>query len=301
MNEPIAVLCADIHLSHNPPIARSDEPDWYEAMARSLRRVRELSDEMNVPVLCAGDVFHKWNSPPELINFAIKELPKMCAVPGQHDLPQHRLDDIRRSAYWTLVEADVIQNIDNERVCGSKGFRVIGFPWGIDLHSVNQTSDDVVWVALIHKFAWTKLSDGYVGAPVTDKVREHRRKLNGFDVAVFGDNHISFESGEDPFVFNCGCLIPRNINEMDQPSSVGILMSDGMVKREFIGSSEDVWVDTRKENSEVAPARLVEFLDELGALENDSLDFREALERFMREEGRVSDGAKRVLLDVLGE
>ena len=108
----VAIACADIHLQHTAPICRSGEPDWYAAMARPLEELRGLQENYDCPILCAGDVFNHWNNcPPELINWAIKHLPKMYAIPGQHDLPQHRLDDVRKSAYWTMVEAGVIENL----------------------------------------------------------------------------------------------------------------------------------------------------------------------------------------------
>src|SRR5690606_2165772 len=52
-----ALLVADIHLSHRPPIARAAEPDWYAAMERQLFQLRYLSDHYRAPVICAGDVF----------------------------------------------------------------------------------------------------------------------------------------------------------------------------------------------------------------------------------------------------
>ena len=98
--KPVALVCSDIHLCHTRPTSRSAEPDWYEAMARRLHQVDEIASYQQVPVLCAGDVFDRWNSPPELINFAIKNMPPMWAVPGQHDLPHHRLDEVHRSGLW---------------------------------------------------------------------------------------------------------------------------------------------------------------------------------------------------------
>ena len=38
-NKVIAILSADWHLSHHPPVWRSAEPDWYAAMQRPLEEV----------------------------------------------------------------------------------------------------------------------------------------------------------------------------------------------------------------------------------------------------------------------
>lgn len=51
----VAVLVSDIHLSQKPPVARSAEGSWYQAMQRQLAEVKRVAK--GAPVLCAGDVF----------------------------------------------------------------------------------------------------------------------------------------------------------------------------------------------------------------------------------------------------
>ena len=108
----IAVLCSDIHLSLKCPVARSAEPNWLEATKRSLDELRSVAEEHNAHVVVAGDIFDRWNSPPEIINFAIENLPNCYAIPGQHDLPNHRYEEIERSAYYTLIKAGIIENLN---------------------------------------------------------------------------------------------------------------------------------------------------------------------------------------------
>jgi hypothetical protein len=36
----LAILVSDIHLSDKPPIFRSSEPDWFEAMKRPLDQLQ---------------------------------------------------------------------------------------------------------------------------------------------------------------------------------------------------------------------------------------------------------------------
>ena len=43
MGKVLAILCSDIHLSHNAPVARSAEPDWYIAMKRPLDEIADLA------------------------------------------------------------------------------------------------------------------------------------------------------------------------------------------------------------------------------------------------------------------
>ena len=87
MSKAMCIACGDIHLSHNPPVARSAEKDWYAAQLRSLSELNSLKSKLQVPVVCTGDVFDDgWRPsrcPAELINFAIDNLPFMFP---SHDL-----------------------------------------------------------------------------------------------------------------------------------------------------------------------------------------------------------------------
>jgi hypothetical protein len=62
----------------------------------------------NPPIVYVGDIWDHYRQPPEAINWAIRELPKGYAIPGQHDLRHHNYEDIKKTAYWTLMEAGVI-------------------------------------------------------------------------------------------------------------------------------------------------------------------------------------------------
>jgi len=133
MSNVIAILCSDIHLCHTPPVARSAEPDWYVAMERQLDELRAVAEQHGAPIVCAGDIFDRWNSPPELINFAIQSSPKMHSIPGQHDLPHHRYEDMQRSAYWTLVAAGVLTDLGTVPKVVSNWLAVHPFPWGFPI------------------------------------------------------------------------------------------------------------------------------------------------------------------------
>jgi hypothetical protein len=60
----VAIVCSDIHLKHKPPLCRWGEDDWYEAMQRPLLQLQHLADKYDAPILYAGDIFDRWNPPP---------------------------------------------------------------------------------------------------------------------------------------------------------------------------------------------------------------------------------------------
>src|SRR5262245_60331644 len=98
---PVAIVASDLHLSHKAPSARA-EKDWYEVMTEHLTELNQLKYKLKVTVLYAGDIFDTWDSPAELINFALLYLPRGYAIAGQHDLPHHQMSSIEKSALFTL-------------------------------------------------------------------------------------------------------------------------------------------------------------------------------------------------------
>ncbi len=312
-DQVLALVCSDIHLCHSVPIARSEENDWYQAQLRVLNQIKELSEEHGCSVLIAGDLFDKWNSPPELINFAIQHfgmLSGVLAVPGQHDLPMHNYEDRVRSAYWTLVISDAIRNVPPgkyipiARKRDTAGFvNVWGFPWGTEITPVPEEQESDFNIALVHSYVWTK-DKCYPGVSVETSSSQYRNKLKGYDVAVFGDNHIPFTVNFGKTVlYNCGCLIPRRSDERETKPAVGLIYADGTVKRHELDCSEDKWV-TKEEvpaEEEKPSAELEAFLAELSSVDQDYIDFCEEVRRYVENPANgVSEGTKKVMLEILG-
>jgi hypothetical protein len=283
----IAVLCSDIHLCHTCPPARSNESNWYDAMARVLHELGEIARHYNVPIFCAGDVFDRWNSPPELINFAFKHMHMMYSIPGQHDLPNHSLEDIQRSAYWSLVDAGVIVNLIGSTPHVVEGAIVHAFPWGVPIDVPSDGEGDMINVALSHRYAWKK-GKGYPGASM-DAMIGNIPNLDNYDVAVFGDNHQSFDCRKSPTskctVVNPGCLIPRKSDERKYHPSVYLLRDDKTVQAFELGTLEDKWIDEAECEDAPSLSGMESFLEELRSLDADSLDFSEAVNRYCEDRG----------------
>lgn len=289
-DEIIAVLCSDLHLSHNPPILRSAEPDWYAAMQRPLE---ELSDVANgLPVLCAGDVFDKWNPPPELINFAIKSLPaNVYAVPGQHDMPNHRYEDLGRSGYGTLVLARKITNIPPNPLVIKNGIVLFGWPWGKDISPLaNYYPDkDVINLAVVHQYVWGPPSTRYKGAPKEASLHNFSKKVLGYDAVVIGDNHRGWCNLK---FINCGTFMRRKSDELDYDPQIGLLHRSGKITPYLLDCSEDEYIDLGEELS--LGKQTEEFLNSIYNLTEQSLDFVAALQRLITDKA-VSQQARAIL------
>jgi len=294
MPKPVAILTADIHLSHTPPAARSHEPDWYEAMRRQLRWLKQFQTELAeypIPIFVAGDIFHKYNPPAELINFALRELPdNIYAVPGQHDLPFHSIQDIHKSAYWTLAEAGKIKNVEYKTptyFCTHRMIRLHGFPFGHPLTPREIESDDAdtekfqyIDIALIHEYCWQR-GASYPKASDEQSAEHHQKNTKNYDVLVFGDNHIPHEDfSKKPAVFNCGGFYRRTIDEVDYRPSVGVLYSDKTIRREYVPVQQDVFVT--KQESPVLDSNITEFVRYLSNTTTNPLDVEEVIRHYVR-------------------
>lgn len=304
----LAILLADVHLSLKPPIWRSAEPDWLEAQARPLNEVKLLQQKYGCPVICAGDIFDKWNSSPELINFALANLPdSMYTIPGQHDLPNHQYSDIHRSAYWTLVGAGKIISLPQNSFLTLPNITLWGFPFGNELEGClglegRLSNGDELCVAIVHSYVWI---DGYSypNAPEDKKFGKRisgikDNKWLGYDVVVYGDNHKGFLTQvEKTQIFNCGTLMRRKSDEIDYIPQVGLLLDTGVVIPHFLDISKDEYIAEAKERVEPL-LEMGDFFDELGKLGKTALDFKEAMKEFLRTPS-VSSEVKQIIFDAM--
>lgn len=310
-DEVVTIVCSDIHITATPPIARSTEKNWLLAQEGYLTQLWDLVEKHNVArVVYVGDIFHKWNAPPEAINFAIRNLPPGIAVPGQHDLPYHRYEDVERSAYWTLVEAGTVIDLGlygSFLIRKSGGnFLFTGFPWGIEI-TRPPASPGCIQVLVNHQYVWSDETNSYPGVEMDKSkgfIKHLSKALEGYNIAVFGDNHKGWEgvypSPNEIFyktVYNCGALIPRNADERHYKPSVGLLYTDSSIKRFYLDTSKDVWADEKVDPDFIHKDKFLQFLDTLENITDSTTDFYEVILRSLNND--VSKNVKELILKAL--
>lgn len=297
----VALLVGDIHLSIKPPIARAEEKSWFGAMEKSLAELRRLQEDHQAIVLCAGDVFDHWNSPPELINWALERLPEgIYSVPGQHDLPGHRPDLLYRSAYGTLVRAGKIKELGGWPILLG-GMAIYGRPWGEEIPEVRE--GEGIKILVTHEYLWTS-GTGHGGASRDQKLSKVGKKFEGFDVVVVGDNHVPFDrilKGETQ-VFNCGTFFRRKVSEEAWTPRIGLLHASGIVISHPLpieGECFSGGLESSHELQEADDERGVDsFVEAVVGLESCSLDYRDNLMRAM-ESRKVSEEVREILLEAM--
>jgi len=301
----VAISVADIHLSHQPPLARADEPSWYDAMARPLNELKDLAQRCRaanpsyeIPILCAGDLFHSWRSPPELINFALQNLPPMYAVPGQHDLPHHNYEDLHKSPFWTLVQAGRITLLEPRQTQGIGAVSATGFPWGFAPKPCLKPHDLALNIAVIHSYVWTKAT-GYANAPEKQRLRAYAPKLTGYDVAIFGDNHQGFlvpGKNGSPTIHNCGGFMRRRTDEKDYRPSVGLIHQDGTITRHYLDTKKEKFLTPEKiiAATKMVGTIVADFVEDLLQSAGTPLDFKQAVREYTDKNNTPEDIKTRI-------
>lgn len=263
---------------------------------------------LDIPVVCAGDIFHKWDSPAELINFALQNLPRgMYAIPGQHDLPNHNYEDIKRSAYWTLVKAGRVHDLGSGHpMFISDRVTAWPYPWGAEVKPlVNKLDNGKINLAVIHAYCYVS-GRSYQNPPPSAKVTAWWDKLRGYDAAVFGDNHIPFltYAGQRNIchVFNHGGFFRRNVDERNASPALGILRYDPSTNRQCVtrhpyNVEEDKFIDVSETNEPDTDGGLSDFISNLDSLGEVFLDFKAAVNHWLdRNKTRVPPRVREAVL-----
>ncbi len=301
MSKVVAILGADFHLSEKAPIARSAEKSWQSATEQTLDQIINLQTRYECPVLIAGDLFDKFNPAPWLINLAMRSMPEYSfGVPGQHDLEYHNLANLERSAFWTLAISRRLIYLPHGKSGHEIGqLKVWGFPFGTEVEPCPAPHSLAINVAVIHAYCCTK-NTHYENAPYSSHVGTWAKKLTGYDVAVFGDNHIPFDytCKNGCHIFNCGSLMRRRNDERDYKPSVGLLHEDKTITRHYLDVSQDKFVDLAAiafELTDGSDDRMREFVQELEELGDKALDFHAAVEKHLANYNTSAGTKQRVL------
>ena len=272
---PLAILCSDLHLRETVPRSRA-EPDWYEVMANQLNVLRFQSHMLDAPIICAGDVFDKWNPSAELVNFAIKNLPKMYTIPGQHDLRYHQFDERDRGAYGALCAAGNIVDLPANKWfrarygcqhSGRPSLWVWAMPWG---HYEMPTEFEFsVTLGVLHQYRWSNANNKH---PMAEDSSKLESLFPGLDALLIGDNHISWEL---PGILNHGGFIAQNSDQKNHRPCYGVLYADGHIERKPYDTPAPQWVE---EWVPEAPQAVADgLIRELENLENTGDSFVERL------------------------
>lgn len=322
LERPDLIAVADLHLTLRRPPARAEQ-NWLDVQADRLAWLSELKAKYNCPIVYAGDIFDRYDAgakeekgkhdtATELINWAIHHVPKGYAVPGNHDLPNHDLSQVHRSAYWILVEAGVLEDLPvgipirvDDSLPSRRHLFLTGFPCGTKEHEYGVrvlVEESGFHVAVVHGYCWED-QFGHPGAKEEDKSYQWANRLSGYDVAVFGDNHQSFVTRYMalPTVVNVGCFIPRRSDERTLGTKVALIYVNDHDRIELVHPDElqDHWLDrdTKEwKGLQAAGVDPTEAIQEFRRLADACIDFQAAVEQVVQ---KMPFAARELALEIL--
>lgn len=204
MKKPTYILTADWHLRETAPVTRTD--DFWFVQWKKVEWIADLAKRLGCPVLHSGDLFHHWKPSPYLLNATLKYLPtNFMTVYGNHDLPQHNLDERDRCGMDVLANAGRIHIL--------KGTHFGQKPVAPSLKI--QGRKILVWHVLTYKKELP-----FPGC-TEDSARKILKKYKDYDLILTGDNHVTFTAEYNGRILvNPGSLTRQKADQIDHKPCV---------------------------------------------------------------------------------
>jgi len=217
-----AILSADWHIRPDVPVCRTD--DFFQAMSGKLDFILNLSKEHDCPILLAGDIGRRplnrgW--PTWLLEWTIDKFKghNIIAIPGQHDLPGHRIDLFEESGMGVLTVAGAIKTIfEPTTISRIASFGLYPFPYGQEIKSY----ETMAWplnVAMTHQM----IIENKPLWPDQDAPKGHQilEKFKEYNLILSGDNHNAFTvEYEGRWLVNPGSLMRTTADQIDHKPRV---------------------------------------------------------------------------------
>lgn len=224
---PDAILCADLHIRADTPLCRTD--DYFKAQENKVNFIFGLALNHLCPILIAGDLGDKSQWPNWLLEwFSDKILHygiSLFVIPGQHDLPNHKLDNWRKSGIGVLSSSNIINLSFYADEIYNHNFFIDSFPYGKLIDGKKENNKDYSLIAIAHQMVienkplWPDQK-----AP---KGHELLKKFPQYDLILTGDNHNPFVSEyEGRLLVNPGSMMRMKSNQEDHKPRVYIWYKD---------------------------------------------------------------------------
>jgi len=275
---PSAILCSDLHLREDTPIGRTD--DYMQAQLRKLEFLWAEADKYQVPIFCSGDIFHKAKSSPYLESITINCLPEdMTIIPGQHDLPNHNIDNYGKSSLnvlETAQEALHMHRVAYNDIATFDYIRRIGL-----IHTMVQKPNDK--------------QDEIIGGTNAITLL---RKYPDLDLIVSGDNHKPFiVEYEGRLLVNPGSMMRMTAAQIDHKPRVYLWYAeDNTVEPAYYPIEENVISREHIEIQEQRDERIDAFVSRINDDYEIGLSFEKNLEEFF-----LSNKIRKPVQDIIWE
>lgn len=290
----IAVFTSDWHFRDTVPRCRID--DYFQAQKNKLDQVKEIQRlNNNCPVFDCGDLLDKCKSSPFLEGWLMDNLPdNFYTIAGNHDLPNHRIEDLENSSLGVLIKSGKIKLLSCLE--NSPIFSVYGFNYGDFIASQYLINNKSKKIALVHEFISL---DRFPGSITPEQLTE---KLPGFDFIFCGHNHINFgDYVNDCQVINVGSMMRMDADQVNYEPGFYVMYEDYSIKRILFDIEKDVidrkYLDQKSKTSE----RLLSFIESVTGKYEIGNNFKENLRKSVFGVYNIGEGVKKKISQALGE
>ena len=228
-SKPSAILTADWHIRVNTPECRTD--DFLCTQEKKVKFIVNLTKKHDCPVLIAGDIGDKHQWPNWLLRWFVSTVKgtNIIAIPGQHDLPGHRIDEVDRSAQGVLSITEVIDLRTETFVTVENDFNLISFPYSKPLahFKINRETNAYpkVAVAMTHQM----IVENKPLWPGQEAPRGNSilKKFSEYLLILSGDNHNPFTAEyKGRVLINPGSMMRTTAAQIDHKPRVYLWWAD---------------------------------------------------------------------------
>lgn len=265
MKHPIATLAADIHLRDDQPLCWTD--NYWEAQEEKIDFILELTEKNNCTLLIAGDLFHKAKSSPYLERWALNKFKncRMVVIPGQHDLPNHSIDNFDNSSIG------VLSTLENHSEIIKNPFEEI---YGYHFQGADLT------VGMVHTFI-PKPDDKQDEQISKSTALSYLKKNKGYDLILSGDNHKTFMvEHQGRLLVNPGSMMRMTAAQTEHKPCVFIWYDDNTVEQVFLPIRKNVIDREYIEKENKKNERIESFVNRMQTDYEIDLSFQKNLETY---------------------
>lgn len=220
------ILTADWHVRSSIPVCRTD--DFMTAMWKKIKFIFDLSLEHQCPIYIAGDMGDKSTWSNSLLVWFLRKMQankfySIVLIPGQHDLPNHNLQNIDKSGMAVLCLASEKVEVITEPGLGSGSnpnpdIFVYGFPFGTEIFEKNG-DPEIFKVAMTHQLVIEDKPEWK--DQVATSAKSLLKKFPGYNLILSGDNHKPFVVNfRGRLLVNPGSLMRTRADQIDHKPRV---------------------------------------------------------------------------------
>jgi len=300
------IITADWHLRSNRPRCRLD-PNWIETQKNALNQIAKYARENEADVFVIGDIFHSTNETTNEVIGLVQELAgqlfeecgkSLYILAGNHDLPQHNLDNIYRSAFNILINTKNIFHIRDY-----DGFVEFGYK-----HSAGDfgEQDENLQIIFKHVLCFPETAK----IPPSDKIVKPSELFAQFDNAKYiftGDYHRQFiyegKKKKTQTLLNPGCLLRQAADTIAYVTSVFLVEFQNQNKELKYTSlpivdNEEMVTDEYIENEVMRNSRIEAFIERIKENEHVTFDFITNVHNLMNSND-IEKNVKDAILELL--